>query len=95
MIKLDNITNEILDKIDPIGFEQKGAFNLRYNGAPLCHSNSENIRIEKKTDKQGIDIFISSKCRGEYVHIPVVMNETGLTDVVYNDFFVEDGADVI
>ena len=29
MIKLDNITNEILDKIDPIGFEQKGAFKDR------------------------------------------------------------------
>ena len=47
----------------------------------------------KKTDLPGIDIRISSEAHNEQVHIPVVMSEPGL-DVVYNDFYVEDGADV-
>ena len=47
----------------------------------------------KKEDKPGIDIHISGEAKAEQVHIPVVMSEPGV-DVVYNDFYIEDGADV-
>lgn len=30
----------------------------------------------------------------ESVHIPVLITETGLTDLVYNDFYIGEGADV-
>lgn len=94
-MQLNAITSDILKQIDGVGFAQRGAYNLRYNGQALCHGDSQNIRIVKKTDKPGIDIYISGKTQGESVHIPVVMCGSGMTDVVYNDFYVEEGADVV
>lgn len=94
MAELDQITKQVLAQIDGAGFQQKGAFNLRHNGIALCHGDSEHIKIKKKTDKQGIDVYIDGNTKGEQVHIPVVVNASGMTDIVYNDFYIEEGADV-
>ena len=75
----------VLQKIDDLGFKQEGAYNLRYNGQPLCHGDTEHIKIRRKEDKQGIDVYISRETQGEQVHIPVVVSASGVTDVVYND----------
>ena len=91
---LDEITKKILEQIDDKGFEQKGAYNLRHNGTALCHGDSEHIKIKKKEDKPGIDVYIDGDTKGEQVHIPVVVDASGMTDVVYNDFYVAEGADV-
>lgn len=93
-MKLSEVSENVLKVIDSYGFKQEGAFNLRLNGMAVCHGDSRHIRIEKKKDEPGIDIFISGDAKQEQVHIPVVMSESGMTDVVYNDFYVEDGADV-
>ena len=90
MIKVEETTQGVLDKISE-GFEQKGAYNLRQNGISVCHGDSEHIKIRKKEDKPGIDIFIDGKTQGEKVFIPVVVSVSGMTDLVYNDFYVEDG----
>lgn len=92
---LGKLTEDMLNVIDSYGFEQKGAYNLRYNGQALCHGDSENIKIVKKQDKPGIDVIISGNTKNETVHIPVVLSDSGLNDLVYNDFYVEDGADVV
>ena len=94
MMTLDEITKKVLEQIDASGFKQSGAFNLRHNGIALCHGDSEHIKIKKKQDKPGIDIYIDGKTDGEEVHIPVVVDATGMTDVVYNDFYIEEGANV-
>lgn len=90
----DKITEKVLGIIDSEGFKEEGAYNLRYNGTALCRGDSENIKIRKKEDKQGIDVYISGKTKGEQVHIPVVVSASGMTDEVYNDFYIESGADV-
>lgn len=94
MADIDKVTESILEKIDSEGFRQEGAYNLRYNGYSLCHGNTEHITIKRKEDKQGIDVYISGEARGEQVHIPVVVSVSGMTDEVYNDFYIEDGAQV-
>ena len=94
MADIDQMTKSVLEKIDSEGFKQEGAYNLRYNGYSLCHGNTEHITIKRKEDKQGIDVFISGAAKDEQVHIPVVVTESGVTDVVYNDFYIEDGAQV-
>lgn len=94
MAEIDAVTQSVLDKIDGVGFKQEGAYNLRYNGYSLCHGNTEHITIHRKEDKPGIDVIISGNTRGEYVHIPVVVATSGMMDEVYNDFYVEDGAEV-
>ena len=92
--KLDRITEQILKQIDEKGFQQTGAFNLRHNGIALCHGDSEHIKIRKKEDKPGIDVYIDGDTKGEQVHIPVVVDASGMTDIVYNDFYIAEGADV-
>lgn len=94
-MKLDAVTSNVLKAIDGRGFEQKGAYNLRYNGQALCHGDTENIKIRKKMDNPGIDVYISGNTRGEEIHIPVVVSASGMTDIVYNDFYIEDGAEVV
>lgn len=94
MANIDQVTESILEKIDSEGFKQEGAYNLRYNGYSLCHGNTEHITIKRKEDKQGIDVYISGETRGEQVHIPVVVAASGMTDEVYNDFYIGDGAQV-
>lgn len=92
-MKLNEVTEQVLSVIDSYGFKQEGAYNLRLNGMAVCHGDSRHVRIVKKEDKPGIDIHISGEAKEEQVHIPVVMSEPGV-DVVYNDFYIEDGADV-
>lgn len=94
-MEIDKITQDVLKVIDNGTFKQEGAYNLRYNGQALCHGDSEHIEIKRKEDKNGIDVYIDGNARGEQVHIPVVVSASGMTDVVYNDFYVAEGADVI
>lgn len=95
MANIDAVTQSILDKIDTEGFKQEGAYNLRYNGHSLCHGNTDHIKIVRKEDKQGIDVYISGDAKGEIIHIPVVVTASGVSDEVYNDFYIEDGAEVV
>lgn len=78
MVKVEETTQGVLDKISE-GFAQKGAFNLRQNGISICHGDSEHIKIKKKEDKPGIDIFIDGETKGEKVFIPVVVSVSGMT----------------
>ena len=94
MVKLDNVTEGVLDVINDNKFSQTGAFNLRENGTSICHGDSEHIKIKKKTDKPGIDIYIDGKTDGEAVYIPVVLSKSGMTDLVYNDFYIGENCDV-
>ena len=68
MVQVDETTQGVLNQISE-GFAQKGAYNLRQNGIPLCHGDSEHIKIRKKEDKPGIDILIDGDTKGERVFI--------------------------
>lgn len=94
MTNIDRVAESVLEKIDSAGFRQEGAYNLRYNGYSLCHGDTEHIKISKKQDGQGIDIYIDAETKGEQVHIPVVVTASGMMDEVCNDFYISDGAEV-
>ena len=63
MTELDHITEQVLKQIDGDGFRQKGAYNLRQNGISLCHGDSEHIKIKRKEDKQGIDVYMGENAK--------------------------------
>ena len=65
-----------------------GAYNIRENGKLAGRNTTANIDIVTKKDKPGIDIYIKSDTKNERVDIPVILTETGLNDLVYNDFYV-------
>ena len=71
-----------------------GAYNIRKDGEGISRRSTEDVQIEPKTDRPGIDIRVAPFCKAEKVHIPVVITKTGVNDVVYNDFFIGEGAEV-
>lgn len=93
--KINDIQRYMLKKISNIEEMPKGAFNLRQNGKGIERNTTENINIVTKNDKDGIDIFVKENTKGETVHIPVIITKSGITDLVYNDFYIGKNADVI
>lgn len=94
MGELNEAQRKLLEEISGLSCMPHGAFNIRANGELAQRNVTENIKITSKSDKPGIDIRISSQAKGETVYIPVVMDESGTVDIVYNDFFIEEDADV-
>ncbi len=93
--EIDDITKDMLGIIaDMKAGETAGAINIRKDGHLAARQNSDNIVITTKEDLPGIDINVAAGTKGEQLHIPVVLTESGLTDKVYNDFYIGDDADV-
>ena len=91
---LNDIQKSILKTVSDMTGIPDGAVNIRLDGQKAFRQNSEHIQIVSKTDKDGIDIKIAPFTKSENVHIPVVLSKAGFHDMVYNDFFVGEGADV-
>lgn len=92
---LKKVDMSLLHTIADMDSMPTGAFNIRKNGQGIARQSSENITIEPKKGNPGIDIYIKPFTKGEEVHIPVIITETGINDKVYNDFYVGEGADVL
>ncbi|MEE1250999.1 MAG: SufD family Fe-S cluster assembly protein [Lachnospiraceae bacterium] len=91
---MDSIQKNLLAEIADIHDVPEGAYNIRSNGDLAGRNTTANIDIVTKTDKPGIDIIIKPHTVHESVHIPVILSESGLKDMVYNDFYIGEGADV-
>ena len=73
----------------------EGAYNIRSNGKLDSRNTTANIDIVSKENGTGIDIIIKPGTVHESVHIPVILSESGLNDVVYNDFYIGENSDVV
>ena len=91
---MDAIQKNLLEQIADLHEVPAGAYNIRANGATASRNTTANIDIVTKEDKQGIDIVIKPGTKRESVHIPVVLSQSGLTEMVYNDFHVGDDCDI-
>ena len=92
---MNNITQSLLSILSDWKGEFKGAFNIREDGGCAGRQSSANIKIESKKDLPGLDIHIKPGTKGETVYIPACVTHGNIDDVVYNDFFVGEGADVV
>lgn len=91
---MDSIEKSLLEQVADIHEVPEGAYNIRSNGSLAGRNTTANIDIVTKEDKPGIDIIIKPGTKNESVHIPVVLSESGLKDMVYNDFYIGEGAEV-
>lgn len=91
---MNEIEKNLLKEVAELDSIPVGAYNIRSNGAPLMRNSTENIDIVPKTDKPGIDIFVNAGTKGESVHIPVIISQSGLKDLVYNDFHIGEDCDI-
>lgn len=91
---MDEIQKALLEEVAGLHKIPTGAYNIRSDGASIGRNTTANIDIVTKEDKSGIDIIIKPDTKNESVHIPVIISQSGLQDVVYNDFYVGENADV-
>ena len=92
---IDDIQKRLLKEVADLDSLPVGAYKIRANGAAAGRHTTANIDIVTKTDRPGIDIIIAPGTKNESVHIPVVVSQTGLKDLVYNDFYIGENADVV
>lgn len=92
---MNKIEKDLLLAVADLHQIPSGAFNLRENGKGVERKSSANIEIVPKKDVSGIDIIIKPNTTNESVHIPVIITESGIKDLVYNDFYVGENSDVL
>lgn len=92
---IDNLQLQLLKEVADLHEVPAGAYNIRANGQLADRVNSANIEIISKEDQTGIDIRIKPGTKKESVHIPVVLSQSGLSEMVYNDFYIGDDSDVV
>ena len=85
---MNTIEKNLIEKISDLHDIPQGAYNIRLNGKLYKRQNTANIEIVTKEDNPGIDIYIKDNTQNESLHIPVIVSETNLNDLVYNDFYV-------
>lgn len=95
MLKIDEIQRRLLEEVADLHSVPEGAYNIRVNGKSAGRSSSANIEITPKENGSGLDIRIKPNTKHESVHIPVVMTQSGLTELVYNDFYIGEDSDVV
>ena len=91
---LDALDKGLLKAVADLEDIPKGAYNIRKNGRLLSRATSANINIESNAEGTGIMVTIAPGTVNESVHIPVILSQAGLYDVVYNTFIVGAAADV-
>ncbi len=92
--KINELDKELLKEVSNLENMPNGAYNIRKNGKGIERKVTENVNIITKTDKSGIDIYVKENTKFEFIHIPVILTESGLNDVVYNDFYIGKNANV-
>lgn len=92
---MDNVDIDLLQEITGVeNAEFSGAYNIRKDGQGIERKITENVNIVTKKDVSGIDIYVKENTKYEFIHIPVIITESGLKDVVYNDFYIGENAKV-
>jgi len=91
---MNKTTEKILRAVSGFTGKFEGAFNIREDGQCAGRQSSKNIKIESKEDGPGLIIKINPNTKGERVYIPACVTHGNVDDLVYNDFYVGQNADV-
>lgn len=91
---MDQVGAKLLEEIAGLHEIPEGAYNIRENGKSVGRSSTEEIEIIPKDSGKGIDIHIKPGTKNKSVHIPVIISQSGLKEVVYNDFYIGEDCDV-
>lgn len=95
MLKLDEIQKRLLSEVADLHEVPEGAYNIRSNSESAGRASTANIEIIPREDGKGLTVNIKPDTKNESVHIPVVMTKSGLKELVYNDFYIGENADVV
>ena len=91
---MDQVKENILKTVANMSGNPTGAYNIRVNGKSAGRNSTKNIKIESRDDGKGINLYVEPNTKHEFAHIPVVLDDSGLVDMVYNDFYIGENSDV-
>ena len=94
-VKMNSIEKQLLEQIADLHSIPEGSYSIRKNGKSFKINSTEDIQIVPKEDLPGIDIFVKEGVKGKSLHIPAIVTEGGINDLVYNDFYIGKGADIL
>ena len=94
-MQLDEMQKLLLQEVADLHEVPEVAYNIQSNSQSAVRRSTANIEIISKQEVSGLEGRIRPGTKHESVHIPVVMTESGLKEVVYNDFYVGEDADVV
>ncbi len=92
---MEKLKKDLLKTIADIESTPIGAYNIRENGVGISRNTTVNIDIVTKEEKPGIDIFVKENTKNESLHIPVLITQSGINDMVYNDFYIGKNSDIV
>lgn len=92
---MNDTEKNLLKEISDSDIEQADAYNIRKNGKGVSRKTNPYIDIVPKEDNQGIDVYVKENTLLSIIHVPVLLTESGLKDVVYNDFHIGKNSNVI
>ena len=92
---MNDITKDLLAAVTGISGPFTGAFSIREDGACAARQSTEHIKIEDKEGAPGLVVRVAPGTKGETVAVPACVTHGGVEDLVYNDFYVGEGADVV
>lgn len=92
---MNSIEKDLLLAVADLHQVPNGAYSIRQNGKAIDSKSTDDINIVPKTDKSGIDIIVKDNTINQSIHIPVIITETGVNDLVYNDFYIGENCDIL
>ena len=92
---MDEIQKRLLREVADLHEVPEGAYNIRANGESVGRASTANIEILTRPEGSGLEIRVKPGTKHESVHNPVVLTQSGLKEVVYNDFYIGEDADVV
>lgn len=94
-ILFDGLRGELLEEISSLHAIPQTPISIRENGSSKIYNSNEEIRIVSKKDKNGLDIFIAPNTKNKSVHLPVIITQSNIHDIVYNDFYIAENCDIL
>ncbi len=91
---MDEIRLQLLKEVAGLHDIPTGAYNIRENGKSIGRSSTEEIEIVPMDDGRGLNIYVKPGTKKKSLHIPVIISESGLSEVVYNNFHIGADCDV-
>lgn len=92
---MNKIDKELIAAVSDLHGVPQGVYNIRKNGESVARNDDEEIQIVPKENGKGIDIYVKSGVKNRSIHMPVIITQSGLSDLVYNDFHIGRGAEVV
>ena len=87
----EKLLNNVLDN-NPY---EADSYNIRKNGKSIDRKINPYVNIISKEDGSGIDIYVKENTLLQIIDIPVIITESGLKDVVYNDFNIGKNSNIV